>query len=115
MQNSFNQTHVQRLQAAAAARLNNFHGPKRQLLGSKAVPAPAWKANVANGTSGVNGGVAGKGKEVGSKILLSRLPVDVTALEVEVSLWLCVQEGCTDSPRVCGRDRRSCSRKRLDH
>lgn len=71
------------MQAAAAARLNNFHGAKRQLLGNKAVPAPAWKTNIVNSTNdGVAGGV-GKGKEVGSKILLSKLPVDVTQTEVE--------------------------------
>ncbi|KXN86511.1 mRNA export protein mlo3 [Leucoagaricus sp. SymC.cos] len=80
MHNGFNQSHVQRLQAAAAARLNNFHGPKRQLLGNQAVPAPAWKTNVAN-SAGTGG--AGKGREIGSKILLSKLPVDVTPTEVE--------------------------------
>jgi THO complex subunit 4 len=91
MQNGFNHSHVHRLQAAAAARLNNFHGPKRQLLGNKAVPAPAWKTNVMNGTSSAKiseAGGPGKDKEVGSKILLSRLPVDVTSTEVEVSYVL---------------------------
>ncbi|KAJ3564148.1 hypothetical protein NP233_g8480 [Leucocoprinus birnbaumii] len=82
MQNGFNESHVHRLQAAAAARLNNFHGPKRQLLGNKAVPAPAWKTNIANGSVS-SASAAAKGKEVGSKILLSKLPVDVTPAEVE--------------------------------
>jgi THO complex subunit 4 len=81
----FNQSHVQRLQAAAAARLSNFHSPKRQLLGNKAIPAPAWKPNIVNSVNNVDGTGARKGKEVGSKILLTKLPVDVTPLEVEVS------------------------------
>ncbi|EKM76724.1 hypothetical protein AGABI1DRAFT_115612 [Agaricus bisporus var. burnettii JB137-S8] len=79
----FNQTHVQRLQAAAAARLNKFHRPKHQLLGNKAIPAPAWKLNVVGNVNNANSAGARKGKEVCSKILLSQLPVDVPALEVE--------------------------------
>ncbi|KAF8068715.1 hypothetical protein FPV67DRAFT_1607313 [Lyophyllum atratum] len=63
------------------ARLNTFHGPKRQLLGNQAGhAAPAWKTNVPPQTSG------GKGKQVmdqGSKIFLTRLPVDVGETEVE--------------------------------
>ncbi|KAG5642086.1 hypothetical protein DXG03_003639 [Asterophora parasitica] len=62
------------------ARLNNFHGPKRQLLGNHAGhAAPAWKTNAPLQS-------AGKGKQVletGSKIFLSRLPLDVSEKEVE--------------------------------
>ncbi|KAF9449829.1 hypothetical protein P691DRAFT_798832 [Macrolepiota fuliginosa MF-IS2] len=87
MHNSFNQSHVQRLQAAAASRLNSVHGAKRQLLGSKAVPAPAWKSSIVNGANGTSastsGAGMGKGKDVESKILLSKLPIDVSSEEVE--------------------------------
>lgn len=84
MQTGYNESHVQRLQAVAAARLHNFHGPKRQLLGKKAIPAPAWKANVRNGASITREAAEElKGKEAGSKILLSKLPLDVTPAEVE--------------------------------
>ncbi|KAF9023654.1 hypothetical protein BDZ89DRAFT_989743 [Hymenopellis radicata] len=67
------------------ARYNTFHGPKQQLLGNQAGHvAPAWRAN----TSGANGvaGSSGKAKQItnpGSKILLSRLPVDVPEKEVD--------------------------------
>jgi hypothetical protein len=84
------------------ARLNAYNGPKRQILGNQAGrAAPAWKT-----TNGVpppgtmsSQGVQGKGKhaalEQGSKIFLSKLPLDVDELEVEVStiamvLLLCV-------------------------
>ncbi len=81
----FSQQRVERIQAAATARLHNFHSPKRQLVGTKAFPAPAWKASATNGTNGTKAGAdAGKEKQVGSKILLSKLPVDVTHTEVEV-------------------------------
>ncbi|KAG6902167.1 hypothetical protein C0995_003641 [Termitomyces sp. Mi166 len=65
------------------ARLNTFHGPKRQLLGNHAGhAAPAWKNVPDQGPSSV-----GKGKQVqldpGSKIFLSRLPFDVKESEVE--------------------------------
>jgi len=64
------------------ARLNNSHGPKRQLLGNQAGhAAPAWKTNVPPQASG------GKGKQAmdqGSKIFLTRLPIDVGETEVEV-------------------------------
>ncbi|KAH0578290.1 hypothetical protein H2248_003916 [Termitomyces sp. 'cryptogamus'] len=65
------------------ARLNTFHGPKRQLLGNHAGhAAPAWKNVPAQGPSS-----AGKGKQTqldpGSKIFLSRLPSDVKDSEVE--------------------------------
>ncbi|KAI0350867.1 hypothetical protein OH77DRAFT_1524555 [Trametes cingulata] len=58
------------------ARLNNYHTPKQKILGNPAAqPAPAWKPNAK--ASGSNG-------EQGSKILLSRLPLDVVENEVEV-------------------------------
>ncbi|KAG2156804.1 uncharacterized protein EDB93DRAFT_1125721 [Suillus bovinus] len=54
------------------ARITSYHGAKRNLLGNQAgnVP-PAWRDSKA------------KQKEQGSKILLSRLPVDVGETEVE--------------------------------
>jgi len=89
MQPRYNESHVERMQATAAARLNNFHGPKRQLLGGKVIPAPAWRANVGTGASSTVGAVGeSKGKEMGSKILLSKLPLDVTPTEVEVSILI---------------------------
>ncbi|RDB30822.1 mRNA export protein mlo3 [Hypsizygus marmoreus] len=63
------------------ARLNTFHGPKRQLLGNQAgYAAPAWR-NVPP----IPGQVIGKGKHVAqdSKIFLSKLPLDVGEKEVE--------------------------------
>lgn len=66
------------------ARLNTFHGPKRQLLGNKAGhAAPAWRTNV---MPLPGQGIAGNSRDVeqGSKIFLSRLPVDVGEKEVEV-------------------------------
>lgn len=63
-------------------RFNNYHGAKRQLLGNNAGhAAPAWRVN--------NPAAAGKkAPEQGSKILLSRLPLDVNEDEVEVSSLL---------------------------
>jgi len=56
-----------------ATRINSYHGAKRTLLGNQAgnVP-PAWRDS------------KDKQKERGSKILLSRLPVDVGETDVEV-------------------------------
>ena len=70
------------------ARLNSFHGPKRRLLGHNAgqVP-PSWKS-VAQ--EQVSAGLVSKGKmvqEQGSRIFLSRLPVDVGEKDVEVSAY----------------------------
>ncbi len=67
-------------------RYNTFHTPKQQVLGNNAGhAAPAWRVA---GSSGANASI-GKGKQAasqaGSKILLSRLPVDVSEKEVEVS------------------------------
>ncbi|CAL1699276.1 unnamed protein product [Somion occarium] len=58
------------------ARFNTYHGPKRQLLGNQAGhTAPAWRVNTP---------AAGKKPiDQGSKILLSRLPLDVGDDEVE--------------------------------
>ena len=56
------------------ARYNNFHGPKKALIGHPArqVP-PSWRPNAAP-------------PPPGSKILISRLPIDVGLQEVEVSI-----------------------------
>ncbi|RDX47239.1 hypothetical protein OH76DRAFT_1406127 [Lentinus brumalis] len=59
-------------------RLNNYHSHKQNILGNQgARPAPAWKPNARAAASG-------SGSEVGSKILLSRLPPDVVENEVEI-------------------------------
>ncbi|KAK0489633.1 hypothetical protein EDD18DRAFT_1081211 [Armillaria luteobubalina] len=65
-------------------RYNTFHTPKQQVLGNNAGHAPpAWRVA---GSSGAHASI-GKGKQAasqaGSKILLSRLPVDVSEKEVE--------------------------------
>ncbi|KAI0642589.1 hypothetical protein C8Q79DRAFT_1002966 [Trametes meyenii] len=61
----------------AQTRFNNYHTPKQRILGNpSARPAPAWRPN-AKAASGSNA-------ETGSKILLSRLPLDVVENEVEV-------------------------------
>ncbi|EDR08263.1 uncharacterized protein LACBIDRAFT_297749 [Laccaria bicolor S238N-H82] len=65
------------------ARSNNFHGPKRQLLGNQAGHAPpSWRTN---GPVPVPQGGKGRGApaDSGSKIFLSRLPVDVAEKDVE--------------------------------
>ncbi|KAH7886848.1 hypothetical protein F5I97DRAFT_1870706 [Phlebopus sp. FC_14] len=57
-------------QSRAPARLHSYHNTKRNLLGNQAgLVAPAWRDQ--------------KPKEQGSKILLSRLPLDVGETEVE--------------------------------
>lgn len=73
------QTHTQH------ARLNTYHGPKRQLLGNQSGQAPpAWRNGItAPGQSKRPSGSTST-QEGGSKILLSRLPADVTENEVEV-------------------------------
>ncbi|KAI0676538.1 hypothetical protein C8Q78DRAFT_28837 [Trametes maxima] len=61
----------------AQNRFSNYHTPKQRILGNpSAQPAPAWRPN-AKAASGSN-------LESGSKILLSRLPLDVVENEVEV-------------------------------
>jgi len=71
------------------ARLNSFHGPKRQLLGNHAGQAPpSWRMPAPVTTSQVGATSVSKGKaaqEEGSRIFLSRLPVDVGEKDVEVS------------------------------
>ena len=74
------------------ARLNSFHGPKRQLLGNHAGQAPpSWKMGSVSSNQ-VTATLVSKGKaaqEQGSRIFLSRLPVDVGEKDVEVSaMWL---------------------------
>lgn len=60
-------------------RANSYHNTKRQLLGSQAGrPAPAWRTNQETMRNKA-------ATEQGSKILLSRLPADVSDEEVEVS------------------------------
>ncbi|KAA1472101.1 hypothetical protein DENSPDRAFT_838272 [Dentipellis sp. KUC8613] len=69
------------------ARLNSYHGPKRQLLGPHAgQAAPAWRAsNIPTGPALANGAASSSKKSItqGSKILLSNLPMDVGESEVE--------------------------------
>ncbi|KAH9973892.1 hypothetical protein BGW80DRAFT_1307018 [Lactifluus volemus] len=73
---------------AGSARLNAYHGTKRQLLGSSAGQvAPAWRISDALGSSAaLNGNAAHLSKKTlqrGSKILLSNLPMDVAETEIE--------------------------------
>lgn len=80
-------------------RLNTFHGPKKQLLGNHAGQAPpAWRTGPAMGSPMGAAGQLAKGKNVaqdqGSKIFISRLPVDVVEKEVEVSLLLLLFSPC---------------------
>ena len=71
---------------AGSARLNAYHGTKRQLTGTSAGQvAPAWRT--ANGAAAVNGSsspLSKKALQRGSKILLSNLPMDVAETEIEV-------------------------------
>lgn len=71
----------------AHARINNYRGQKHQLLGTQG-PAPAWRTNVAtqNAASARRASASGLAQpsEGGSKILLSRLPNDVSEQEVMV-------------------------------
>ncbi|KAJ7033687.1 hypothetical protein C8F04DRAFT_1103829 [Mycena alexandri] len=69
------------------ARLNAFHGPKQQLLGNHAGRAPpAWRTGPSTGPFAANGPARGRQVSMndgGSKIFLSRLPMDVGETEVE--------------------------------
>ncbi|PIL23540.1 hypothetical protein GSI_14853 [Ganoderma sinense ZZ0214-1] len=57
--------------------IHTYHSHKQRVLGNPAAqPAPAWRANAK--------AASGSGPELGSKILLSRLPTDVVENEVEV-------------------------------
>ncbi|KAH9847464.1 hypothetical protein C2E23DRAFT_863352 [Lenzites betulinus] len=65
------------LSHAQSSRLNNYHTPKQRILGnSTAHPAPAWRPNAKAAASGSN-------VDPGSRILISRLPLDVVEEEVE--------------------------------
>jgi len=70
---------------AGSARLNAYHGTKRQLTGTSAGQvSPAWRT--ANGAAAVNGSsspLSKKALQKGSKILLSSLPMDVAESELE--------------------------------
>ena len=77
---------------AGSARLNAYHGTKRQLLGSSAGQvAPAWRTfNGTGGAAAINGNVSPPSKKAsqrGSKILLSNLPMDVAETEIEVGVF----------------------------
>ncbi|OCH85767.1 hypothetical protein OBBRIDRAFT_797835 [Obba rivulosa] len=64
------------------ARLNTYHGPKRQLLGNQAGhAAPAWRVNQVAQAKKPGGPST---VDPGSRILLSRLPLDVSESEVQV-------------------------------
>ena len=94
-------------------RFNGTVSSKRNLLGNRAGQAPpAWR----------NHGVAvppraaanGKGKEPGSKILLSKLPLDVGDKEVEVCFASRERQPPPPDKRECETDRsciRNCSRR----
>jgi hypothetical protein len=74
-----------------SARLNAYHGTKRQLIGASASQvAPAWRtSNGTGGPSATNGSTSPLSKRAlqrGSKILLSNLPMDVAETEVEVGI-----------------------------
>lgn len=82
------------------ARLNSFHNPKRRLLGHNPGQAPpSWKSVAP--PNQVDAGLVSKGKTVqeqGSRIFLSRLPVDVGEKDVEVCVRLYINpfffDGC---------------------
>jgi hypothetical protein len=88
-------------------RPNSHRGGKRQLLGSPAANvAPAWKGNA-----------QAKEKQKlqeESKILLSRLPVDVGDTEVEVSVGTISRYGRSMIYNVTYSVSRSCLRRQLD-
>jgi hypothetical protein len=71
---------------AGSARLNAYHGTKRQLTGTSAGQvAPAWRTT--NGAAAMNGSTSPLSKKAlqrGSKMLLSNLPMDVAESELEV-------------------------------
>lgn len=74
---------------AGSARLNAYHGTKRQLIGATATQvAPAWRTSNGTGgpaaTNGTTSPLLKKALQHGSKILLSNLPMDVAETEVEV-------------------------------
>ena len=73
---------------AGSARLNAYHGTKRQLIGTTASQvAPAWRTSNGTGGPATNGStppLPKKALQRGSKVLLSNLPMDVAEAEVEV-------------------------------
>jgi THO complex subunit 4 len=74
---------------AGSARLNAYHGTKRQLVGTTASQvAPAWRTwNGVGGAAAVNGKtspLSKKASQRGSKVLLTNLPMDVAETEIEV-------------------------------
>lgn len=73
---------------AGSARLNAYHGTKRQLIGTTASQvAPAWRTpNGTGGPAGSTSPLSKKALQRGSKILLSNLPMDVAEAEVEVGV-----------------------------
>ena len=79
---------------AGSARLNAYHGTKRQLVGTTASHvAPAWRTSNGIGkAAAVNGNtlpLSKKALQRGSKILLSNLPMDVAETEIEVGTFNC--------------------------
>ena len=75
---------------AGSARLNAYHGTKRQLIGASANQvAPAWRTTNGTGPAATNGSTSPLSKKTlqrGGKILLSNLPMDVAEPEVEVGI-----------------------------
>lgn len=79
---------------AGSARLNAYHGTKRQLVGTTTSQvAPAWRmSNGVGGATAVNGNTSPfskKASQKGSKILLSNLPMDVAETEIDVGTFSC--------------------------
>ena len=98
-------------------RFNGTVSSKRNLLGNRAGQAPpAWRnhgvAVPPHAASLGAGTMNGKGKDTGSKILLSKLPLDVGDKEVEV----CFAPGERQQPAQKGSEAdffcsRNCSRR----
>ncbi|KAF9073058.1 hypothetical protein BDP27DRAFT_1260678 [Rhodocollybia butyracea] len=62
------------------ARYNSYHGPKQRVLGNQAQVAPAWRYT---GSSPMQTQAMRRQQAIGSKILLTQLPLDVGEREVE--------------------------------
>ena len=97
---------------AGSARLNAYHGTKRQLIGTSAGQvAPAWRTSNGTSPAATNGSTSPLSKKAlqrGSKILLSNLPMDVAETEVEVGIYVL---HAIHNALIIGR---SYSRERLD-
>ncbi len=96
-----------------SARLNVYHGTKRQLIGIAASQvSPAWRTlDGTGGPAATNGSASSLSKKAlqrGSKILRSNLPMDVAEAEVEVGVI--AVSSLHDTLITC----RSYSRERLD-